>query len=174
MYRLTLLIIIVSYYSCTNSKSKDSEKANEAEYVRTQKISPEKTMSDDEYNQIFALYDTRDVKQLRITLDQYSEKSFKEIVTLYPDNIELVKTMYSYRGVFNSKFVIVGRSSNFGGGYNYYIIFKDKPDHIFSVWIYTEDNSEVRSFKDIEYTPKERKDVLTQHKYLVENLDHSI
>jgi hypothetical protein len=106
------------------------------------------------------------IKELRKTLDNYNEGKISENDIINSDLI--VNPEASGSGTrcglksfnpdyFKSKFMVSWVDSGLGGGLIVDIIFLNKPDKVFSVWVYeTSSGWELRSFcENKEFTPKD-------------------
>jgi hypothetical protein len=129
---------------------------------------------ENQYSSIFKLYKTHQIIELRKIFNLYSTKSLAELRKLYPTDIELVTKMWKNRIIYKSNFIIINSRISLGGGFDYLIIFKNKPDQIYQVWIYSGTTDEVRAFEKLDLNKEERKEVLNNYKRLIEDTIHSI
>lgn len=127
-----------------------------------------------QYSLIFELYKTHQIIELRKVFDLYRTKNLEELRKIFPIDKDIVLNMWKNRNLYQSKFSIINSRVSLGGGFDYLIIFKNEPDQIYQVWIYTGTNDEVRAFEKLQLNKEVRKEVLINYKRLIEDTIYSI
>lgn len=145
-------------------------------------------------------------KPLELTPEQYEESkqvyadealiSFRKILDDYlvgkppltdteegilePDSY-LVGQLEPYKAYFSSKFIVVYIQNALFGGVEAKILFKDKPDQLFHVWLYDADKWELRGFLPFnEFAPskkltdKDMEDMRIRLKYPLEDPEYGL
>ena len=188
MKKINLIILLVVLYSCTenttkkqqftlNTKHKNANNQN----IKTEnqesniKEVKELTLSDEEYQRIFAKLKTPEFKKLRTVMNACFNDNQSKISKLLA-NIEVsesaVDSIIYYKKFVNSKFVLLGGSSFMGGGATYEIVFVDTPNLLFDVWIYS--TGEIRSFTKVDLTPDEQKQIPILYRKLITDKVHNL
>ena len=133
--------------------------------------------------QYYKVYDNPFVKHIRVALDGYLEGTNKGV-----DDPETAITTSEVNGAkaglasfdksyYRSKFIVYSINDNIAGGKEINIIFQDKPDKIFWVWIYQIANSkyDLRGFaENNKFSSEEIDRIVLEYKTLIEDREHSI
>ena len=95
----------------------------------------------------------------------------------YISNNDGINDLASYdSSYYKSKFVVLTIDNNIGGGKNIQIIFQDKPDKVFSAWVYklATGEYELRSFNTKDYDKQTLNKILSSYNSLIFDKNHSI
>ena len=131
--------------------------------------------------------DIRDlVNNLQANLNQYQylsvyqdpyvinlKQSLNKYLTIGNGINDLVSYDSSY---YKSKFVVLTINNNIGGGKDIQIIFQDKPDMVFSAWVYklATGEYELRSFNSKDYNKQTLNKIISSYNSLIFDKNHSI
>jgi len=78
---------------------------------------------------------------------------------------------------YQSKFIVYSIDNNIAGGKNISIIFQDKPDKLFSAWVFklTGGTYDLRGFwQNLAYSPEKMKQVQSDFKEFLEDRNHAL
>ena len=192
MNKLILTAILFTVFACVKEKKEEKsiyyflqkptkelqESIAKEDQLENERLDSLKDIEDGEYinqyNLIFELYKSHQIIELRNVFDLYRTKSLEELRKIFPIDKDIILNMWNYRNLFQSKFSIINSRVSLGGGFDYLIIFKNEPDRIFQVWVYTGPKDVVRAFEELEFNKQERIEIIVDYKRLIEDTIHSI
>ena len=150
-----------------NVKVKLSKKSNN--------VVQEQTLTDEQYQQLFALYTNEDFKRLRKIFD-LSKQNDNQSLLNFVEDFELsqvaLNSINKYKSYYKSKFIILGGTGEIGGGMNYQIVFVNSPKELFEVWVYT--SGEIRQFRKLNLNDEEQNNVPIIYRKLLKDRIHCL
>lgn len=103
--------------------------------------------------------------------------NLRQSLNNYLTNGNGINDLVSYdSSYYKCKFVVLTINNNLGGGKDVQIIFQDKPDKVFSAWVYklATGEYELRSFNVKNYDQKAINKIISSYKSLIIDKSHSI
>lgn len=153
---ITALSFII--YKTKNNKSPEITTAINNQEIIAENPSettppPPLELSDEELAEYAKTYEEPAVIFLREAIDSYQEGIYDEdimsIVAIEKDESDgKLSGLNSFEGYYQSKFIVYQIVNNYFGGVNILIIFVDKPDKMFTAWVYkhADDTFHLRGF----------------------------
>ncbi len=130
----------------------------------------EAQFTEKQLEQYYLVYKNSDVRYLRTLFDAYLNNSGGTAQELQP----LHKWSKDY---FRSKFVVLSRANGMFGGTWTTILFQDRPDKVFSAWVYAEGDKKklvLRAFDDAKFSDEDIRRTRIRYKKLIEDKEHAI
>lgn len=177
---ITALLFII--YKTKNNKSPEITTATNNQEIIAENPSettppPQLELSDEELAEYAKTYEEPAVIFLREAIDSYQEGIYDEdimsIVAIEKDESDgKLSGLDSFEGYYQSKFIVYQIVNNYFGGVNILIIFVDKPDQIFTAWVYkhADDTFHLRGFWN--NPPKNQEGLKKAIEYLQPILDN--
>jgi hypothetical protein len=101
----------------------------------------EANFSKEQLEEYYKVYSDAEVLHIRAVIDSFL--AHKPLSAIESGALSNISTDY-----LKSKFVVLANETHLGGGRNITIIFQDKPDKVFSVWLYKKvEKWELRDFR---------------------------
>lgn len=132
-------------------------------------LPPKRTLTANQLTQYYPIYNDPFVIHIRKTLDRYLAKPNVE-----DEEFEELKEID--RDYLRSKFIVFSINPHLGGGKAVEIVFADKPDARFRVWVYrfAEGGFDLRSFEISESDPREMKRIRIRYRVFFQDRLHSL
>jgi len=190
IYLLTLIVIflvlgvvflILSRIRPTQPKITDSQKFQlEVQDIEIPQETEEQKTTDEDYQNYYSVYENPFVQQIRTTLDIYlkdptSLSSLLVEKSVGPENAKEGLDSFS-SDYYKGKFVVIDIRNSVAGGKFIDILFLDKPDKVFLVWVYKLENGEyeMRAIAENPYYTQEKIDYYyKQYPQLFNDRSHS-
>ena len=115
-------------------------------------------------------------KYYKIYQDPYVV-NLRQSLNNYVTNSNGINDLVSYdSSYYKSKFIVMTINNNIGGGKDIQIIFQDKPDRVFSAWVYklATGDYELRSFNSKDYDKQTLNKIINSYNSLILDKNHSI
>jgi len=138
----------------------------------------ERKMTEAELQDYYSMYKNPFVLQIRTALNSYlnDPKTLSETVLEGLGDGKSGLNSYS-SDYFRGRFVVMGIKKSLAGGEEVNILFPDKPDKVFWVWVYklAGGDFEMRGFKENTYYTKEKIEYyINQYPQLLQNKEYSL
>ncbi len=132
-------------------------------------LPPGLTLTAKQLAQYYPVYKDPFVIHIRKTLDRY-------LVRPNVENEEFEELKEIDTDYFRSKFIVFSINPHLGGGKAIEIVFTDKPDTVFRVWVYrfAERGFGVRSFGVSESDPREMRRIRIRYGAFLQDRQHSL
>jgi hypothetical protein len=177
-----LIIIFVRYFDDLNNTNADNTNINNNSSGLSNvngELFNEQGQSIDFYYQV---YENPYVIHIRTALDGYLDGtnegiSVSEVAVNSWENEGSPAGLDSFdKDYYKSKFIVLTINDNIAGGQIVDIIFQDKPDKVFTAWVYqTGDTYDFRGFwQNMNYTDEVMQEVNEEFKIFLEDREHSL
>lgn len=183
------MIVLITGCSLANSSQQNTKEKNilnkaqnpqikNTDVVKTEEI----TLSDEDYKTYIASYQNLFAIHIRKALDGYLNGSnfgmdIPEATIEKRDNEGTIYGLSAFdKSYYKSKFIVWAINEHLGGGYDIDIIFQDKPDKMFSAWVYQLGGGEydLRMFWDKGLTNEEIDQIVTSYKKYIFDKQYSL
>ena len=171
---LTGLLIIIGIigYSLKSDTDVSYPKPEEAaENPKTQEIQPQE-LTPDQLEEYYQTYNNPFVMHVRKALNGYLAGTNEGLSD--PDDVGLDSFSKDY---YRGKFVVVWFDNSIAGGKDISILFQDKPDKLFTAWVYKTavGEYELRAFwQSSTYTDEKLQELNKRFKTYLEDKDHAL
>lgn len=185
IYLILASVILLSGYFIHNLTRKDTLNiVSNDEETRFATTSPTESIkfTDEELIQYYSVYKDPLVKHVRNALNNYlvgstngiSESAIKADIS---DN-RTVSGLDSFdKSYYESKYIVFAINDGVMGGKVINIVFQDKPDKLFNVWVYQTTNGsyELRGFwQNMSFDLNEMKKIQKQYKSYLNDSEHAL
>lgn len=183
---LVLFVFLLLFYRSTSKKlTPGGEKAISTvshTITPTEKEIQELRFTQEQLKSYYSSYNNPFVLHIRKALDNYlaGNSEGTEPLAIKIDKAEdgTIGGLDSFsKDYYKSKFIVFGINDSIVGGKEISIIFQDKQDKLFNVWIYklADDSYELRGFwQNKNFPEKEMEKIQKQYKKFLEDKAHAI
>ncbi|MCP4442710.1 MAG: hypothetical protein GY810_27710 [Aureispira sp.] len=176
-YLYLMAFSILSLIGCSSNQEQSLD--NKATNTKNEQATPSEakidspkikalSFTDEQLQQYYKVYDDPFVIHIRTALNNFISGNL--------DGISVEKAeLLPYQEYFQHKFIVYTIEPHLGGGWLVNILFPNKLDKMFSVWVYDQGNYDLRDFhENTDFTTEDLKTIEIQYKKLLMDEEHSL
>jgi hypothetical protein len=190
---LAPIVTLIAGCSSTSNKNQDININNALNTIKnssttntgtitTKEETEEITLSDEDYKSYISSYQNPFAIHIRKALNGYLDGSNsgmdmpKTTIEQQNDNGAIYGLSAFDKSYYKSKFIVWAINEHLGGGLDIDIIFQDKPDKMFSAWVYKLGGGEydLRMFWDKGLDKEEIDKIVKEYKKYIFNKEYSL
>ena len=176
MKNLNFIALIIAFFlfSCGADEQENSDNQGKTDTVVETTVTEveEVQFTQEQLERYYTTYDNPFVMYIRTSFNNFLGDNL-------PTSEEFVReSLEEFKEYIENKFIVLAVNDGIAGGKDINIIFPEKADKVFWIWVYElGDNGgfELRSFEvDDEYTEEEIDNLKIRYKFAFEDIEHSL